>query len=186
MLQPGSFDQVRQTISALAAYGAADRQVMSVALLGVGVCHVLTGLALRPAAWPGRVLLMTGGVATVLVAAFPVRAGAGRSVPHTVAAAVAFIALAAWPAGGGRRGAGLPWGLRAGVRHCLACSGGSMWSWARGACRWAWQSGWPRGRRRCGRWWWSSRAIGGSPWPGGLQPARPCDAITAGRAGREP
>jgi hypothetical protein len=71
MLQPGSFDQVRQTISALAAYGAADRQVMSVALLGVGVCHVVTGLALRPAAWPGRVLLMTGGVAAVLVAAFP-------------------------------------------------------------------------------------------------------------------
>ncbi len=115
MLQPGSFDQVRQTISALAGYGAADRQVMSVALLSVGVCHVVTGLALRPAAWPGRVLLMAGGVATVLVAAFPVRAGAGRSVPHTVAAAVAFIALAAWPAVGGRRGAGLPWGLRAGV-----------------------------------------------------------------------
>ena len=58
---------------------------------------------------------MTGGVATVLVAAFPVRAGAGRSVPHTVAAAAAFVALAAWPAVGGRRGAGLPWGLRAGV-----------------------------------------------------------------------
>jgi hypothetical membrane protein len=115
MLQPGSFDQVRQTISALAAHGAADRQVMSLALLSVGVCHVITGLALRPAASPGRVLLMTGGVATVLVAAFPVRAGAGRSVPHTVAAAAAFIALAAWPAVGGRRGAGLPWGLRAGV-----------------------------------------------------------------------
>ena len=54
MLQPGSFDQVRQTISALAAHGAADRQVMSLALLGVGVCHVITGLALQ-ARRPGLV-----------------------------------------------------------------------------------------------------------------------------------
>ena len=119
-LQPGSFDQVTQTISALAARGATDRWVMSLALLCVGACHVITGLALRPAASPGRILLMTGGVATVLVAAFPVPAGGGRSVPHTVAAAVAFIALAAWPALGGRRGPAVPWVLRP-----AACVGAS-------------------------------------------------------------
>jgi hypothetical membrane protein len=92
MLQPGPYDQVTQTISALAAHGATDRWVMSLALLSVGACHVITGLALRPAAAPGRVLLMTSGVATVLVAANPLPAGGGRSVPHTVAAAVAFLA----------------------------------------------------------------------------------------------
>ncbi|HEY6275937.1 MAG TPA: DUF998 domain-containing protein [Streptosporangiaceae bacterium] len=120
MLQPGSFDQVTQTISALAAHGATDRWVMTLALLSVGACHVITGLALRPAASPGRILLMTGGVATVLVAANPVPAGAGHSVPHTVAAAVAFLALAAWPAAGGRRGPSVPWVLRPAV-----CAGAS-------------------------------------------------------------
>jgi hypothetical protein len=129
ILQPGSFDQVRQTISALAGYGAADRQVMSLALLGVGGCHVITGLALRPAGWPGRILLMTGGVATVLVAAFPVPAGAGRSVPHTVAAAVAFTALAAWPAVGGRRGPGVAWGLRAGVSAAASAALFGLLGW---------------------------------------------------------
>jgi hypothetical membrane protein len=120
MLQPGSFDQVTQTISALAAHGATDRWVMSLALLSVGACHVITGLALRPAASPGRILLMTGGVATVLVAANPVPAGGGHSVPHTVAAAVAFLALAVWPAAGGRRGPAVLWVLRPAV--CAAAS----------------------------------------------------------------
>ncbi len=39
---------------------------------------------------------MTGGVATALVAANPVTAGRGGSLPHTLAAAAAFIALAAY------------------------------------------------------------------------------------------
>ena len=125
MLQPGSFDQVTQTISALAAHGATDRWVMTLALLCVGACHVITGLALRPAAAPGRILLMAGGVATVLVASYPVPAGGGRSVPHTVAAAVAFLALAVWPVAGGRRGAAVPWVLRpavcAGASAALLC-----------------------------------------------------------------
>jgi hypothetical membrane protein len=119
-LQPGSFDQVTQTISALAGHGATDRWVMSLALLGVGACHVSTGLALRPAASPGRILLMIGGVATALVAAYPVPAGAGHSVPHTASAAVAFLALAVWPAFGGRRGPAVPWVLRPAV--CVGAS----------------------------------------------------------------
>jgi len=51
-LQPGSFDQVTGTISALAGYAATDRWVMTLALAGVGICHVVTALALRPAAAP--------------------------------------------------------------------------------------------------------------------------------------
>src|SRR5947199_8148923 len=80
-LQPESFDPVSETISALAAQNAADRWVMTLALGAVGASYVLTGLALRPAAWPGRLVLMAGGVATVLVAANPEPAGSG-SVPH--------------------------------------------------------------------------------------------------------
>lgn len=115
-LQPGSFDQVTQTISDLAARGAADRWVMTLALLGVGACHVSTGLALRPAATAGRLALMAGGVATVLVAANPVTAGAAGGTPaHTVAAAVAFVALTAWPVLGRRPGPAVPWALRPAV-----------------------------------------------------------------------
>ena len=103
-LQPGSFSQVTGTISALAAYGAADRWVMTAALAGAGACYVITALALRPAAAPGRLLLTAGGVATVLVAANPETAGRGGSLPHTLSAAAGFIALAAWPLLSRRRG----------------------------------------------------------------------------------
>jgi hypothetical membrane protein len=103
-LQPGSFDQVADTISALAAYGAADRWVMTAAFFGVGACYVMTALALRPAAVPGRLFLTAGGVATMLVGANPETAGRGGSLPHTLSAAAGFIALAAWPLLSRRRG----------------------------------------------------------------------------------
>ena len=102
-LQPGSFDAITATISSLAAQGAADRWVMTLALAGVGVCHVITGLALRPAASAGRLVLMIGGAATMLVAAFPETAGDGGSPPHTFWAAVGFAALAVWPLAASRR-----------------------------------------------------------------------------------
>ncbi|MGO9054087.1 MAG: DUF998 domain-containing protein, partial [Streptosporangiaceae bacterium] len=51
-LQPGSFNAVASTISSLAARGAADRWVMTLALAGAGACYVVTGLALRSAALP--------------------------------------------------------------------------------------------------------------------------------------
>lgn len=119
-LQPGSFSQVADTISALAAYGAADRWVMTVAFLGVGACYFITALALRPAATPGRLLLVIGGVATALVAANPETAGRGGSLAHTLAAAAGFIALAAWPLLGRRRGPSAPALLRP-----AACAGAS-------------------------------------------------------------
>jgi hypothetical membrane protein len=114
-LQPGSFNTVTGTISALAAEGATDRWVMTLALAGTGTCHVLTGLALRPAALAGRLILMTGGVATVLVAANPQPAGGGGSLPHTVWAAVGFIALSVWPLAARKRAPEVPAALRPGV-----------------------------------------------------------------------
>ena len=100
--QPGGFDPVRQTISALAALGATDPWIMTTGLAGVGVCHVVTALGLRPAAPAGRVLLATGGAATVAVAAFP-QPVTGDSAAHVAAAAVAFPALSLWPALAWRR-----------------------------------------------------------------------------------
>jgi len=96
-LQPPGYDPIRDTISALAAHGATDRGVMTGALAGLGVCHVVTAAGLRPARRAGRVVLGAGGMATVLVAAFP-QPARGNSVAHTVTAAVAFIALGSWPA----------------------------------------------------------------------------------------
>jgi hypothetical membrane protein len=116
-LQPRSFDPVTDTISALAAKDATDRWVMTFALLGLGACYVMTALALRPAASPGRLILAVGGVATILVAANPEPAGSG-SLSHTVWAATAFIAIAVWPAVSFRRGSSAPPGLRPAV--CLS------------------------------------------------------------------
>jgi hypothetical membrane protein len=95
--QPGGFDGTVETISALAAVDATDRWVMTAALLGVGICHVVTALGLTEAAVAGRLVLGLGGVATALVAAFPLPA-VGDSPAHAVSAAIAFGALALWPA----------------------------------------------------------------------------------------
>ena len=120
-LQPGSFDAVSGTISSLAAPGAADRWVMTLALAGTGACHVVTGLALRPAASAGRLILMAGGAAVVLVAAFPETAGGGGSLAHTLWSTFAFVALAVWPLAASRRGALTPAWLRPGM--CAVAAG---------------------------------------------------------------
>jgi hypothetical membrane protein len=120
-LQPGSFDAVSGTISSLAAQGAADRWVMTLALAGTGACHVVTGLALRPASSAGRLILATGGVAVVLVAAFPETAGDGGSLAHTFWSTVAFVALAVWPLAASRRGPSGPAWLRPGA--CAVAAG---------------------------------------------------------------
>jgi hypothetical membrane protein len=114
-LQPGSFDAVSKTISALAAQGATDRWVMTLVLLGVGTCDVLTGLALRPAASAGRLILIAGGVAGLLVAASPEPARGGGSLAHGIWATFGFVALTAWPVAAAKREPSAPYGLRPAV-----------------------------------------------------------------------
>lgn len=110
--QPGGFDPVAETISALAAGDAADPGLMTWALVGVGGCHVATALALRPARLAGRAVLATGGAATVLVALNPLPSGTSGSQPHVIAATVALTALATWPLLGWQHGRHVPVGLR--------------------------------------------------------------------------
>ncbi len=119
-LRPDPFDPVTQTISALAGRGEPNRWVMTTALVVVGVAHVGTAAALRPAAPAGRLVLAAGGLATIAVALLPLpvavgdlpQAGPAESDPasaaHAAAAGVAFVALAVWPALAWRRRAPAP------------------------------------------------------------------------------
>ena len=119
-LQPGGYNEVTRTVSALASEGATDRWVMTLAFVIVGACDVLTALALRPAAPPGRLILIVGGVAGMLVAASPDHGGGG-SLAHALWAVVGFAALTAWPLGSYRRGRSVPWSLRPGVSVGVTC-----------------------------------------------------------------
>ena len=110
-----SFDPVAYTVSALAAPGAADRWVMTLTFVVVGLCYFVTGLGLRPARVPGRLMLMAAAVAGMMVAANPEHAGNSLPVPHMIWGAAGCSVLVAWPVGAWRRGPAVPWGLRPAV-----------------------------------------------------------------------
>ncbi|MFB7865780.1 DUF998 domain-containing protein [Streptomyces sp. NPDC056069] len=121
-LQGPSYDAVRQTISVLAAYGAAGFWVMTGALLALGVCHLGTAWGLRAAAPVGRAALAAGGVTALVVALFPTPSSGG-SLRHGSIAATGFALLALWPVLATGRGARrpAPWALRRGP--ALAATG---------------------------------------------------------------
>lgn len=106
------YDPITDTVSALAAIGATDRWVMNLVFLLVGACYILTALALRPAKTPGRLALVGGAIAGMLVAASPEHPGGFGSVPHFVFASIGFAGLTLWPAAAAKRGQTVPWGLR--------------------------------------------------------------------------
>ena len=110
-LQPAGYDPMVQSISSLAAQGAADRWLMTSALFVLGFCHMTTALGLRTAAGPGRVALGCGGVASVAVALSPEPAG-GTSLSHLVSTGVGFTAVALWPVIAAMRGAATTWALK--------------------------------------------------------------------------
>ena len=97
-IQPVPFDAVVRTISELAARDTPYRLLMTTALVGVGLSHLVTARALSPAATTGRLILGLGGLATLGVATFPLPGGGRSSAAHTTVAAVAFVSLAVWPA----------------------------------------------------------------------------------------
>ncbi|MFG2330864.1 DUF998 domain-containing protein [Streptomyces sp. NPDC048604] len=112
-LEGTAYDPVRQTISVLAAYGAAGFWVMTGALFGLGVCHLFTAYGLRTAERAGRLALAGGGVAALVVSFVPAPSSGG-SLRHGSVAAVGFVLLAVWPVLAAVRGrtAAAPWGLR--------------------------------------------------------------------------
>lgn len=118
-LQPGGphgYDWIRQTVSVLAAPGAADRWVMSLTFVAVGACDLVTGLALRPAARSGRVALVVGAIAGMLVAANPEPPGGGAAAGHAFFAGLGLVALTIWPVAAVRwRQEDASWALRPAV-----------------------------------------------------------------------
>ena len=96
-MQPGGFDQVAETISALAASATPHRWVMTAALVVTGLAHVVTAWALVPARVAGRALLAAGGVATLARGGRPAPLAERASVVHIVVATLAFLLLAVWP-----------------------------------------------------------------------------------------
>jgi hypothetical membrane protein len=106
-VQPAGYDPIRDTISSLAASGAPHRWVMTSALAIVGASYLVTAIGLGPARRMGRLILALGGLATVSVAVFP-QSSTGNSISHTIAATVAFTALAVWPLFAGGREARSP------------------------------------------------------------------------------
>ncbi|MGW6563756.1 DUF998 domain-containing protein [Streptomyces sp. NPDC054975] len=110
-LQGSGYDPATQTISVLAAYGAEGYWVMTGALFALGICHLLTAWALRPAARAGRVALAAGGAAAVAVALLPTPSSGG-SLRHGSVAAAGFALLALWPVLAAHHGRNAPWGLR--------------------------------------------------------------------------
>ena len=127
-LQP-RFDPVADTVSALAAIGATDRWVMSLVFLLVGTCYIITALALRPAKTPGRLILIAGAVAGMLVVPNPEHAGGFGSVPHFVWACIGLAGLTAWPAAAAQRGPAVPWGLRPNVAAAAVAVQFALLTW---------------------------------------------------------
>jgi hypothetical membrane protein len=99
--QPDDYDSLRDSLSDLAALGASHRGIMTGALIVLGLAHVATALLIRLPARNGRIVQAVGGIATVAVALQPL-SSESDGVGHAVAATIAFVALALWPAFGVR------------------------------------------------------------------------------------
>jgi len=111
-LQPVPFNAVSRSISALAAQGMPYRWLITIALLAVGACHIVTGLALRPAAEAGRIILIFGGVSGMLIAANPQHSHSG-SLPHEIFSFIGVVLMTIWPVAAMRPDPGAPPALRA-------------------------------------------------------------------------
>ena len=118
LLEGPAYDSATQTISVLAAYGAAGFWVMTAALLAVGVCHLVTAWGLRAATRAGRMALAGGGLSALAVVLVPAPSSGG-DLRHGSVAAVGFAFLAVWPVlaaqrdgAAAQRDGAAPWGLR--------------------------------------------------------------------------
>jgi hypothetical protein len=95
-LQPTSYSPMRQTMSVLAGDAAADRWVMTAALLLVGSCQIATGAGLTGVGRPARILLILTGASTLGIAATP-EPPTGPTPRHLAFAVCCVVTTAVWP-----------------------------------------------------------------------------------------
>ena len=88
---------MKQTLSSLAARDAPTRDMMTIVILIIGVCQLITAYGFKSAAKPGRLVLGLGGVGVIGVAAFPVPHVLADSNWHTFMAGVVLVSLCLWP-----------------------------------------------------------------------------------------
>jgi hypothetical membrane protein len=118
-LQPTPFDAVSRSISTLAMQGMPYRWIVTAGILGVGICNVVTGLALRAAADSGRLLLIAGGVCSMLIAVNPQHPHGG-SLVHETFSLLGVLIMTLWPVAAIRRTPDAPVCLRPGVAYAAA------------------------------------------------------------------
>jgi hypothetical membrane protein len=122
------FDAVSRSISSLAAQGMPYRWLITSALLGVGFCNIVTGLALRPAAEAGRILLILGGVCSMLIAAYPQHSHSG-SPAHEAFSVASVVLMTIWPVAAIRREADTPYCLRSRVTYVAVLVNLGLLAW---------------------------------------------------------
>lgn len=94
--QPASYDPVHDTISSLAAQGAADPWIMTTAMVAVAACYLLVAVGLHGLRLASRLALGASGLATLVIAVAR-QPRHGFSDWHALAVALAAVAMCAFP-----------------------------------------------------------------------------------------
>jgi hypothetical membrane protein len=104
------------------------RWLITSALLGVGICNFVTGLALRPAAEAGRILLILGGVCSMLIAAYPQHIHSGSPV-HESFSVAGVVIMTLWPVAAVRRDPDAPYCLQPRVAYLAVLVNLGLLAW---------------------------------------------------------
>jgi hypothetical membrane protein len=107
ILQPASYNPVRETISVMAGQAGTDRWVMTGGIFLTGGCYLLTAAGLTGLRTSARALLIVAGLAGIGIAASPEPAR-GATPRHLAWTVLGAVTIAAWPAFAARRAAPRP------------------------------------------------------------------------------
>lgn len=106
-----NFSPMKQTMSSLAARDAPTKGLMTLVIVVVGICQIVTAHGFKQAAKPGRFLLAIGGIGALGVAAFPVPHVFADSDWHTFMATVVLVSMCLWPVFSATKKYPTPWVL---------------------------------------------------------------------------
>jgi hypothetical protein len=102
ILQPASYNPVRETISVMAGQAGTDRWVMTGGIVLTGGCYLVTAAGLTGVRASARALLIVAGTAGVGIATSPEPAR-GPTPRHLAWTVLGAVTIAVWPAFAARR-----------------------------------------------------------------------------------